>query len=575
MPLRHTGQPMLLAMVACSLSAAAMAQGVAGEGASSWRYELSGAASAGLGVSTASVVPVPPQAGGSLNGNDSASNYRAGDTISRLVKAQASLRATHESGLVGVLSGMLWYDDGLLSHGVAHGNNPNGYVGGQPLSDNGFNRLARFQGGTFSNAYLERQHALEQGSLRWRLGRQVIDRESAFSFKGGLRDLDARNVAALVRPGALPEEGVIPVWAASLRWAPTDALRVDGFVQLATQNSVDPGCGTFFASDDYSAPGCQRVFFNPQMSEAQAIARGVFTHRSADVDARNRPDQAGVSASYTVPEWGTRFGAHFAHYHSRNGYTSVLKGAALGPAGGNQYFIDYPEDKQQWALTSATRIPQWDLVVANEISVTTGQAVQLNTTDLLAAFVSGRGLLGAAAAAAPAGSMFQGYDRFRVVQAQTGFTKQLGAALGAQKSFVGMEASVKHVNGLPDVNVRRYGRPEIVPPCASGQTCTTNDGYVTATAWAYRLKAGLEYQRPFSAVAGLTKLRPSVTLMHDVKGWSYDYNFVQGRKIWVWALEAEWDQQVFSSLSYMVNRGGTFNAGRGLDAAFLSVGKRF
>ncbi len=563
------------AAAACLAPALASAQTAPAQGAvepSGWSYSLSGNASVGTSIATSSVAPTPPANGGSLNGNDSASNYQSGDAFGRALKLHTSLSAKHASGLGAVISGMLWYDDSLLHHGVPHGNNPNNYAAGQPLSDNGFTRMARFQGAALLNAYLEDRHTLDQGSLSWRLGRQVIDRESAFTFKGGLKDLDARNVAAMVRPGALPEEGTVPVWAATGRWAPQDNFRVDAFVQLATQANVDPGCGTFFASDDYSAPGCNRAFYARQLTEAQAVARQMFTSRAADQEPSSRPEQAGASAYYTVPQWGTRFGAHFAHYHSRSGITSVIKGKALGPAGNNQYFIEYPENKQQFALSSATRIPQWNLVLANEVSLTSNQALQLNTTDLLNAFLAGSGPLGAGAVAAPANSIYHGYDRYRVVQAQTGFMKQWGALLGASKSFTGAEFAVKHVNGLPDAGVRRYGRPEIVQACAAGASCNTNDGYVTSTAWAYRIKAGLEFSRP---MASMVKLAPSLALAHDVHGWSYDYNFVQGRKIWVLSLDAEWDNKVYASLSYMVNRGGDFNPGKGLDAAFVVVGMKF
>lgn len=555
-----------------SMTAAAQTVAAPEPTPSEWTNTFKTTATFGVGIATHADPSPSLQPGGSLNGNDTAANYRSGDVLSRLTKLHSSANFKHESGLGIAVSGMAWYDDGLLHHGVPHGNNANNYVAGAPLSDKGFNSLARFKGLALLDAFFYGSRPLDQGDLSWRIGRLTLEREPGFSFRGGLRDLETRNVAALVRPGAQPDEGAVPIWAATVRWTPSPMVRVDGFLQFAPEESVAPGCGTFFASDDYTAPGCNRVFYNNQLTESQALPRGVFTARGKDLQARSRPDQFGLSASYVVPNWGTRFGAHYAHYHSRTGYTGVLKGQGLGPTGGNTYVIEYPEDKDRLSLTAATRVPSVDLALLNEVSVTTGQPIQLNTTDLLNAFLAGRGVLGSAAIKAPANSLFRGYDRFRVIQAQTGVVKNFGSLLGADKSFLGAEASVKHVNGLPDVNTRRYGRPEITPPCPAGQICTTNDGFVTSTAWAYRLKFGLEFHKPFASVINI---RPSIAWMHDVKGWAYDYSFVEGRRIWNLTVEADLSNDVFASLSYLVNRGGSFNPGRGLDSAFLSVGVKF
>lgn len=537
-----------------------------------WIANYASTATSGVGMAT-HVDPSPSlQRGGSLNGNDSAANYRSGDTFSRVVKLSSRVNFKHESGVGAVVGGLAWYDDSLLHHGVAHGNNPNNYVAGAPLSDEGFNPMARFQGLALLDAYLYGTRQLDQGALNWRVGRLTLERDSGFSFKGGLRDLETRNVAALVRPGAQSDEGAVPIWAVTARWTPSPALRVDGFLQLAPEQSVDPGCGTYFASDDYSAQGCSRVFYDNRLTESQGLARAAYTPRGEDLRARNRPDQFGLSASYLVPHWGTRLGAHFAHYHSRSGYTSVLKGQGLGPSGGNAYVLEYPEDKNRLSLTAATQIPALDLAWLNEVSLTTGQPIQLNTTDLLTAFLTGRGALGNEAIKAPANTLLRGSERFHVIQAQTGFVKNFGALLGADKAFVGAEASVKHVNDLPDVATRRYGRPEITPPCASGPGCATNDGFVTSTAWAYRIKFGLEF-RALSAT--VINLRPSISWAHDVKGWAYDYSFVEGRRVRSFTLEADLSNDVFASLSHMVNRGGSYNPGRGLDSAVLAVGVKF
>lgn len=51
------------------------------------------------------------------------------------------------------------------------------------------------------------------------------------------------------------------------------------------------------------------------------------------------------------------------------------------------------------------------------------------------------------------------------------------------------------------------------------------------------------------------------SLLHH--GVPHGNNFVQGRKIWVLGLDAEWDNKVYASLSYLVNRGVTSSPARG------------
>jgi hypothetical protein len=271
--------------------------------------------------------------------------------------------------------------------------------------------------------------------LSWRVGRLTLQREAqGFSFPGGLRDVDARNTAAATRPGALTDEEIIPFWGATARWNVSAELRLDGFVQFEHQKSVGAGCGTFFATNDYTPDGCNRVFFLKTITERENVVGGTFIPRAADATPANRPDQFGLSSSYLLRPLGTRVGLSFAHYHSRSGYTSSIKGAKLGPAPGFGYEVEYPGNKNMLSFTTATRVPSLGISWLNEISVTNGQPIQLNPSSLLAAFLRGQGPLAADAVALPANSLYHGYDRFRVIQAQAGVLKEFGSLLGAAKS---------------------------------------------------------------------------------------------------------------------------------------------
>jgi len=560
--LARTGQPS-----DASLAAPARSRALG----DSWALESINYVTMGVGVRTheqkAGLAP-----GGKNNTDDSDLNYRVGDSFSRVAKITSMFKAVHASGIGFSLGGMAWYDHGLLQHDVPHGNNPNNYVPDTPLSDAGFDRAARFQGAQLLNAHLFGTSTLGAGPLAWKIGLVSIEREGGFSFSGGLRDLETRNYAATTRPGAQAEEDAMPIWAATGRWFVNPELRIDSFVQFMPQHSVMPGCGTYFSSNDYTADGCNRVFYSARLSEQQNVARGIFTARSADVDPPNRPDQGGIGASYLLRNLGTRVGVFVAQYDSRTSYTDVRKGTVLGPSGGSTYAVEYPEKKRLLALTSATRWLDSKLSWLNEISMTFGQPVQLNNSYLQQAFLTGTGPLGGDAKATAPNSLYRGYDRFRVSQVQSGLLKEFTNLLGAAKGYLGVEVSLKHTSGLPDARIRPYGRPETSDVCDTAAACATTDGFVTSNAWAYRVRAGLDYAN----VAGTkVRLRPSLQYGRDVKGWSYDYAFIQDRQTLRLAIDADFGAGLFGNLSYSMSRGGQFNTRKDRDYVLASMGYRF
>jgi hypothetical protein len=425
-----------------------LAEGVAAQSGSEWTTTVSGAVTFGVGVRThAQKSTLKP--GGGNNSDDGNLNYAKGDVFSEIAKGYAKFDAHNRAGTGVVVSAMAWYDYNLNHHSVPHGNNPDNYLPGA-LSDRSFDRPARFDGVELLDSYAYGRREILDGSLSWRIGKLSLPRDPGFSFTGGLRDLDARNTAASTRPGALAEEAVLTFWGATARWAVSPALRVDGFIQFAQQKSVGPGCGTFFATNDYTPEGCNRVFYDKSITEQEAVAKGRFVPRADDITPPNRPDQFGIGASYLFRDAGTRVGLFYAHYHSRNSYTSVIKGKTLGPFTGAQYEIEYPADKNLFALTTSTRWPSQQIVWLNELSVTSGQPLQLNPSSLLAAFLRGQGPLGPDAIAQAPNTLYHGYDQFRVIQFQTGALKEFEGILGAAKSYIGAEVAIKHVVGLPD-----------------------------------------------------------------------------------------------------------------------------
>ena len=532
--------------------------------APTWSLTASGELTVGEGVRTSaqqsSLVP-----GGSNNLDDGDLNYAKGKTFSRVLQGDASLDLRHASGHGVKLGVMAWTDDALEHDTVPHGNSVDRYVPGD-LSDRGFARQAKFSGWDVLDAYAYGRDDLGAGPVDWQLGKVRLPHDPGFSFSGGLRDLDARNIPAVVRPGSQAEETVIPFWGATSHWAASPVLRLDGFVQFAQQRTVEAGCGTLFEAEDYTANGCNLISYNKSLTEQQDVAHGVFISRDADIAPRNRPDQFGLGANLLVREIGTRFGLYAAHYDSRTGYTDSAKGAGLGPSG--HYAQEFPGDKRLVDLKASTRVPSLNLSWLNELSVINGQPVQKNPSDLLAAFLQGQGPYGPDAIAQAPHSTYRGWDRFQVEQLQSGLQEDFGPAFGARKSTLGVEASLKHVEQLPNRATRPYGRPE----CAVAAQCSTLDGFVTSSAWAYRVHAGME----FGDVAGAGfALKPTLTFAQDVRGWSYDYQFIQGRRSVRAALDAEFPHEVFANITYVNGWGGRFNSKADIDYVLASIGVRF
>ncbi len=85
-------------------------------------------------------------------------------------------------------------------------------------------------------------------------------------------------------------------------------------------------------------------------------------------------------------------------------------------------------------------------------------------------------------------------------------------------------------------------------PCVDsypGKTCSL-EGFVTNNAWGYRARVASVYN---DSLLGAT-ITPSLTVAHDVRGYSYDLTFLEGRVIVAPALRAEWNKKYFVEIFY-------------------------
>jgi hypothetical protein len=164
-------------------------------------------------------------------------------------------------------------------------------------------------------------------------------------------------------------------------------------------------------------------------------------------------------------------------------------------------------------------------------------------------------------------------------------SKVFPKALNAERVMVLAEVGFSHINGLPSQDMIRFGRGTAygaasyinasgtLTACVDavgGKQCTT-DGYTSSNAWGVRLLASASYP---NAWAGAT-LIPSLYVAKDVKGYSYDGTFSEGRTVVRPALRAEWDKKYYTDVQYNRFSGGNYNLL--VDRSYLSVvaGMRF
>jgi hypothetical protein len=520
------------------------------------------------------------------NDDDGNLNFKRGDQVSTVLKAVSALQLKNQDSEL-VLRAKAWHDFSLSDGNRPWGNTPNGYQAGTPLSDNGFGGLARFSGIALLDAYVGSRFAVAGQALDVRAGNQSLagwgERASIGGGIGALQPVDA---VAARRPGAQASEVAVPVPQLFGRLALAPQQSLEAFYQLRYRHSELPGCGTFFAASDYVADGCNHVYPGGAASDGAKLAANNFVNRIATPEVSNS-GQFGFAYRFRADSLNSDIGLYAAQYHNRTPVVSVLKssrnGAPYLPGNADgqnvQYLTEYPEKVHLLGLSFASKAA--DTTISGEISYRPNQPLGLNGTDLLNAFLSNSAasLLRPDASQAAPGSLYHGYDRFKMLQMQLGAVKPFAQVWGAQSLTLAGEVGLRHIAGLPDQSVRRYSRSTafglgpVAGVCQAGasEAMCSNDGYVSSNAWGYRLRAALLYP---AALAG-ADLTPSVSLAHDVKGWSHDGVFSQGRKTVSLALRGDYRKKYFADLAYVTSFGGRYDHLRDRDYLNLAVGINF
>ncbi len=522
-------------------------------------------------------------AGSGQNTDDANLNFGRGEATTRALKAYLDLRA-REGGFSALVRIKAWHDDALASHRRPWGNNPNAYAAGQPLGDSGAARLSRFSGIALSDAYIERAFGKAGAGALVRLGQQSLAWGERAPFAGGLSALNASDQSAMRRAGAVAQEMRVPSPMLFARAALSPALTAEGFYSSAFRPSALDMCGTFWAATDYLAQGCDRAFAGAMpVSDRERIASGAFLKR-APSPSRNSGDQFGVALTWKPAALGAEFGMYAARYINRTPIPGLYKSTRTGPAfipgdpdGKNlTFFTQHADDIKLLALNASAR--RGRTTWSGELAYRPNQPLQLPPGDQLPAFLSltAPSLLRADAAAVAPGAPFMGYDRYRTMQLQLGMQHDWGT-LGRFGLAGSADVIAKHVRGLPDPAVRRYGRPDqmgtgpIHGVCAgSGKQCSF-DGYVTPDAYAYRLRL----EARLAQLAPALNATASAAFTHDIEGWSHDFFLSEGRRTMHLALRLEYRKRYVAEVAYAPNWGGKYSNQGDKDQLALAVGVIF
>lgn len=517
------------------------------------------------------------------NNDDGNLNFKNGRQTSTVLKALGEVQLKGDN-LEAVVKAKAWTDFTLNDGGRPYGNVPNHYAAGATLSDEGFNPAAKFSGVSLLDAYLKTTLKFGGGSADVRLGNQVLSGwGERFSLGGGLSGVQPRDLAAATRPGALPGEVAVAMPMLKASFTSPDWGNLEAFVQFRQRHNVLPGCGTYFSTADFVAEGCDKVYVGAGTDLSRDVG-GTYLKRADPLAGRNE-GQFGLAYRLNVESLKTRFAVNYANYSARAAVIGTVKSTDLtnplragDPTGSNaKYFTEYPNDVHVFALGFDSQVAGGS--VAGELSYRPNQPIGLNGSDILNAFASyvGATLLRQDATNIAYGGTFHGYDRFKVWQGQLAGSLPIAGVLGAQELILSGEVGLRHVDGLPDVSVRRYGRSTVfglgpvAGACSGSSIQCSNEGYVTSNAWGYRLRGSLRYTGVLPGV----DVTPTLGFLHDVKGWSDDGVFSQGRQAITLSARATINKQYWLDLSAQSAWGGSYDPLRDRDFINLSLGASF
>ena len=520
------------------------------------------------------------------NNNDGNANFEKGDAFSQIIKGSHDLHL--RSGDHGVfIRGKYWHDFALEDTKVAHGHAANDFAANEKLNDKDFNELSKFSGAALLDAYVYGMYEIGYTPIDVRLGRQVVSWGESTFILGGVNSINPVDVNAFRRPGAEIKEGLLPVNMAYVNVGLTEFLSMEAFYQLEFQETVIPGCGTYFAFNDYAPEGCNKVVLSGAglegLDDATRVGMGYSLNRDADGNRLAKDEgQFGIAFRYMSEALGdTEFGFYAMNIHSRLPVVSGIKATdwqSVSDAGSMQdaidnnktntrYYVSYPEDIQLAGLSFSTNVGS--VAVSGEVSHKKDVPLQINATMLLGAGLTGLATspqLMADVAATANGADFEGYRLFDVSQAQFTMLQFFDRFLGASRYTLIAEAGYTFVHDFDESD-------DAIKFSRAGIFDGSDEGYVTESSWGYRTRLVGEYNNAF---AGVT-LKPTLAFSHDVEGFAPQPGgaFREGEQSIGFTLQADYQSMYSASISYTEYMGGDYNLSADRDFASLSFSVQF
>ncbi len=584
---QHLHAAFTVAAVVGALPAYALETQVSGRLSFGASFRTEAAAPHMLVAYNAQAVGLTGVASAGQNSDDANLNFRRGDAVTRALKGYVDL-AAFEGNVSALVRIKAWHDFALSDHARAWGNSINGYVAGQPLGDAGSARLSRFSGVALGDAFIAHNAQFDGARVLTRVGQQSLTWGERSGFPGGLAALNAVDFPARRRADAAPQETLVPAPMLFARAQGGGGFGVEGFCQIRFRPSALDVCGSFWAGTDYMAQGCNQAFAGPMpLNDRVRLARGAYVKRMDDPAAHDH-GQYGAALTWTSVPLGVDAGLYHARYTSRTPLPGVRKAQRQGmgliagdPDGKNlRYFSEYVGDIAMTALSVAHRRAHGS--VFGELAYRANQPLQLPPGDTLPALLNPAlpSLLRKDVDALAPGALYHAYDRYRTFQLQAGVRQDWPIVGGVALSTLG-EVVVKHVAGLPDPSVRRYGRVDqygngpVNGVCAittsdAARQCST-DGYVSPSAYAYRMRIDAR----MAQVSRGLNLHAWAQLQHDVKGWSHDFMLNEGRRTVNLGVRMEYMKRYVAEVAYSPVWGGVYNTQVDRDVLALSVGVRF
>lgn len=539
-------------------------------------------------------------------------NFGKGANFSTLLRVVGDINLRKDDyGLM--LRAKAWDNLRLSGQSVRFGAPSNNYTPDTRLDDSQFDtNLSKFRGVELLDAYVYGGFDLsDTAQLKVRLGQHVVNFGESL-FVPGINQYQVLDVNALRQSGTLLKEAILPVPQLSANLGLGDGASLEAFYQFKWKRTSIDGCGTYWSPA--TALNCTRgstlvandTPFGVQSSRDHWMggAGGTLPNfRFSLLDDKDGSDnnQFGLAFKKMVESIDTELGAYYVSYTTHVPNLSGVRDMTTVP--GSMYamlgnlgsvFWDYSADRiKVLGLSASTVVKGWS--VSGELSYTQDYPVQINSVDGFYAMAvptaTGVGIGPMASRwgtdAAPLGSGIynRGYDLKNKTQVQVSTLKLLSNVLGASSGTVLGEVAFQHWNGIGDpYSGVRYGRgfefgagPHAsfggtCPAAATNQANCTQDGYFTSTAWGVRALVELEYPALIPNVV----VKPRLFISKDVKGWSADSVFSQGRHVIAPGVKFDIDKRYVLDVSYTAfNDKARFDGFHDRDFIALVLGANF